>query len=147
MRCKQADGYRAKSTGKESRRLTGRITRRHSPPSKILAVSFQGELRFRVEFANGAVGNRYVDLTKRGRVTGARFDYGRNMRGIKRTEDSSDMVTALIGIGKADENGVRMTFTTQKWDETDRHPAKADWAGLYRRPRRVAKVGRADGAT
>ncbi|MDT2262243.1 hypothetical protein P7H06_25935 [Paenibacillus larvae] len=72
----------------------------------------------------------------------------RNMRGIKRfSEDSSDMVTALIGIGKADENGVRMTFTTQKWDETDEHLGKADWAGLYRRPRRVAKVGACGHAT
>ncbi|MDT2239026.1 phage tail spike protein [Paenibacillus larvae] len=78
------DGYRAKSTGKESRRLTGRITSTVLAAIQDIGRKFSGELRFRVEFANGAVGNRYVDLTKRGRVTGARFDYGRNMRGIKR---------------------------------------------------------------
>ncbi|MEV2507797.1 phage tail spike protein, partial [Paenibacillus larvae] len=44
-------------------------------PTALAAIQdigrkFSGELRFRVEFANGAVGNRYVDLTKRGRVTG-----------------------------------------------------------------------------
>ncbi|MDT2288919.1 phage tail spike protein [Paenibacillus larvae] len=122
MRCKQADGYRTKSTGKESRRLTGRIGPTALAAIQDIGRKFLGELRFRVELANGAVGNRYVDLTKRGRVTGARFDYYRNMRGIKRTEDSSDMVTALIGIGKADENGGLDTFTTQKWDETDEHP-------------------------
>ncbi|AVF26388.1 phage minor structural protein [Paenibacillus larvae subsp. larvae] len=119
-------------------------------PTALAAVQdigrkFSGELRFRVEFANGAVGNRYVDLTKRGRVTGARFDYGRNMRGIKRTEDSSDMVTALIGVGKADENGVRMTFTTQKWDETDEHPAKPIGQDFIADPDALQKWGRADG--
>ncbi|MDT2193412.1 hypothetical protein [Paenibacillus larvae] len=36
-------------------------------------------------------------------------------------------------------------YHAKKWDETDEHPAKADWAGLYRRLERVAKWGRADG--
>ncbi|MDT2287335.1 hypothetical protein P7H17_16635 [Paenibacillus larvae] len=75
-------------------------------------------------------------------MTGARFDYSRNMRGIKRTEDNSDMVTALIRYWKSRRKRGSDDVYHAKVGRNRRTSGKADWAGLYRRPRRVAKWGR-----
>jgi phage minor structural protein len=97
------------------------------------AVAFEGELRFRVTMYGNEITGRYVDLLeRRGDITGKRFEYEKDIIGLRRSEDSTDLVTALIGIGKADNNGNRLTFKSAVW-EKDRHgvdkPAGQDWIG------------------
>ena len=62
---------------------------------------FGGELRFRVEIANNRIISKNIDVfAKRGRVTNYRFEYGVNMTSVEKVVDSSELVTALIGVGK-----------------------------------------------
>ena len=58
------------------------------------------EMAFRCEINNGRISSKYIDLyTQRGRVTGKRFSFGRDIEGIKRKVDSTELFTALIGRG------------------------------------------------
>ena len=62
-----------------------------------------GEIVFRVELENGRVTGKYVDLLReRGQQGAFRFDYRHDLQEVERVEDSSFLVTALIGVGKAD---------------------------------------------
>ncbi|MGL6106135.1 phage tail spike protein [Romboutsia sp.] len=62
---------------------------------------FGGELRFRVEIANNRIVSKNIDVfAKRGSVTNYRFEYGVNMTSVEKVVDSSELVTALIGVGK-----------------------------------------------
>lgn len=66
---------------------------------------FEVELEFRVEIRNGRIVAKYVDTySNRGRVTGKRFAFGRDINSIKRTVDSTELFTALIGQGNNDVN-------------------------------------------
>lgn len=61
------------------------------------------EMAFRCEINHGRISSKFVDLyTQRGRVTGKRFSFGRDIEGIKRKVDSSELFTALIGRGNKD---------------------------------------------
>lgn len=72
---------------------------------------FNGELNFRVEMKNGEIVARHVDLVeKRGTVTKKRFTYNKDINSIRRTIDMSDVVTALIGVGKADSKNNPTNF-------------------------------------
>lgn len=67
-------------------------------------AKFGVEMAFRVDINKGRISSKYVDLyTQRGKVTGKRFSFGRDIEGIKRTVDSTELFTALIGKGN---NGV-----------------------------------------
>ena len=58
------------------------------------------EMAFRCEINNGRISSKFVDLyIKRGRVTGKRFAFGRDIEGIRRKVDSTELFTALIGRG------------------------------------------------
>ncbi|MGL5693727.1 MAG: phage tail spike protein [Peptostreptococcaceae bacterium] len=62
---------------------------------------FGGELRFRVEIENNRIISKNIDVfAKRGRVTNHRFEYGVNLTSVEKIVDSSELVTALIGVGK-----------------------------------------------
>lgn len=64
---------------------------------------FGVEIEFRVELNNGRISKKYIDVYRqRGRVTGKRFTYGRDIEKIVKTSDSSELYTALIGRGKND---------------------------------------------
>lgn len=77
-----------------------------------IATVFGGELKYRVEIRKNVL-YRYIDLVEsRGTDTGKRFEYHKDINGLTRTEDSSNLATALIGLGKADANGKRMTFAS-----------------------------------
>lgn len=99
-----------------------------------LATTFSGELRFRVEIDGGKVFGRYVDLLeRRGSDTGKQFTYTKDIKSIKRTVDTTNIVTALIGVGKGDDNGNYVTFTDVSWskdkgDPADKPPGQ-DWIG------------------
>lgn len=99
-----------------------------------IATTFVGELQFRVEMKNGEVSNRYVDLvTQRGTDTKKRFVYNKDIKSIKRKIDLKNVVTALIGVGSGDTNGVNTTFKsigyyTSKGKPFDK-PLNQDWVG------------------
>lgn len=60
------------------------------------------EMAFRCEINNGRISSKFVDLyTQRGRVTGKRFSFGRDIEGIRRKVDSTELFTALIGRGNS----------------------------------------------
>lgn len=86
----------------------------------VVIGKFGGEIRFRVEIANNRIIAKYIDVfAKRGRVTKYRFEYGVNMTSVEKIVDSSDLVTALIGLGKDD-----ITF---KEVESDDKPKNQDF--------------------
>jgi phage minor structural protein len=76
-----------------------------------VAKLYEGELKYRVAFSGGRVIGRYVDLLdRRGSITGKRFTYKKDLVGLTKTVDTSNLFTGLIGVGPADENGNYMTF-------------------------------------
>lgn len=65
---------------------------------------YGGELSFRVEIKNGRIVGKYVDVVQyRGKTTGKRFTFGRDIQSLSRKVDSSELFTALIGVGN---NGI-----------------------------------------
>lgn len=84
--------------------------------------TFGGELAFRVKIDKGKVVAKYVDVFReRGTFNGFRFSYDKNIESIKRTVDTSELATALIGIGK--EN---ITFSSVSASDK---PKDQDWIG------------------
>ena len=64
--------------------------------------NFGAELSYRVEIKNNKIVGKYVDVyIKRGMDRGLRFAYTKNLTSIKRTIDTSNIATALIGIGNS----------------------------------------------
>lgn len=64
---------------------------------------FGVEVEFRVELNQGRISKKYIDVYRqRGKATGKRFTYGRDIERIVKTSDSSELYTALIGRGKND---------------------------------------------
>ncbi|GAK00902.1 phage protein [Geomicrobium sp. JCM 19055] len=61
------------------------------------------------------VGTQVIDqfvneVESRGNPTGVRLEYGHNLTSVTRTEDSTRVVTALIGVGQGGSDGERMTL-------------------------------------
>jgi phage minor structural protein len=114
---------------------------------------FGGELRFRTEFTGSKITGRFVDLfSQRGQFRGKRFVYGKDVTNIKRTVDTSNLCTALIGRGKGEENeegtgyGRKLDFTEVEWsvangDPVDK-PLGQDWVGTEEA---LKRYGRPDG--
>jgi phage minor structural protein len=89
--------------------------------------AFGGELIFRVIIKNGVVVDRLIDLVEvRGVDSGVQFTLDQNLTEIKRTVDRTNTVTALIGLGKGDTNGNRLTFTSISAPDK---PTGQDWIG------------------
>ena len=66
----------------------------------IAIGKFGAEVSFRVKIVNNRIVARYVDLyTQRGARDLHRFEYGFNMSGVTRKVDSTEVCTALIGVG------------------------------------------------
>lgn len=66
---------------------------------------FGGEIEFRVEIENGGIARRYIDIfVNRGKVTGKRFEFAKDIEGIVRKVDSSELCTALVGVGRDNIN-------------------------------------------
>lgn len=64
---------------------------------------YGAEIAFRVEINKGRISNKFIDAFRfRGRVTNERFVFGKNIQGLKRTVDSTELFTALIGKGNGD---------------------------------------------
>ena len=84
---------------------------------------YKAEIRFRCELNNGRISKKYVDVFKeRGRFTGKRFEFGKNIEGLTRSVDSSELYTALIGEGK---NGI--DFKDIELPDVPNKPVGADF--------------------
>ena len=67
--------------------------------------SYACEFKVRYTFVENKIIGRYIDLNQRfGRITGHQFEYGSNILNVTYEESSDDVVTALIGRGKGEEN-------------------------------------------
>ncbi|MBU4640066.1 phage tail spike protein [Bacillus toyonensis] len=79
---------------------------------KQIASTFELEIRFRTEILGSFIVGRYVDVIKKvGRDNGKEFLLGKDVQGIRRIENSQDVVTALVGVGPQNsETGEFLTF-------------------------------------
>lgn len=63
-------------------------------------AKFGCELEFRVEIKGRRIAEKYVDVYgHRGKATGKRFEFGKDIEGITRKTDSTQLYTALVGRG------------------------------------------------
>ena len=61
---------------------------------------FDVEMEFRIEINNGRISKKYIDTYyKRGKITGKRFEFGKDIEQITRKINSTELYTALIGKG------------------------------------------------
>ena len=73
---------------------------------------YGGEIEFEVIFNGNVIVKKLVHVVaKRGNETGKIFEFRKNMNRITRTEDSRELVTALIAVGPTSEEGVTLTLT------------------------------------
>jgi len=96
---------------------------------QIASASIFGlELRFRVVVDGNRIVGRFVDLL----IPDMEFDgkevtFGKDLVGLRRKEDSSQIVTALLGIGPEREDGTRLTVfvedrdALQRWGRNGQH--------------------------
>lgn len=85
---------------------------------------FNLEVKYTVETRGNRVVNRKINLYQsRGQDTGRRFEKGKDILSAKRVYDSTDIKTALYGLGAADENGKRLTFKDVEWKASRGDPA------------------------
>ncbi|MFC0525772.1 phage tail spike protein [Pontibacillus salicampi] len=110
-------------------------------PSVLEAIhkvrnEFGLEIRFRIGLnrSGSRIVGRYIDWVKRrGKQTGRSFNYGKDIKGLERDSNTKEMKTALIGLGKTDENEEHLTFKDAEWstdngDPVDK-PKGQDWVG------------------
>lgn len=65
---------------------------------------FGGEVDYRIEFVNNKIAHKYIDIyQERGRKYEKLFYYSKNMSSVIKKVDSTNIVTALIGVGN---NGI-----------------------------------------
>ena len=104
---------------------------RHTDPYaylKRVARQFELELRFRVETAGNRISGRYVDLLERiGSWQGREIEFGRDLIGIRRNEQTENLYTALVGVGPEREDGTRLEVLVeddealQRWGRGGQH--------------------------
>lgn len=112
--------------------------------------TYGGELRFRIllDERGERIAGKYVDLLhSRGKETGVRFEFGRNLESVTREVSVMELKTAMIGRGKAPETendgySRRILFDEVVWSvsggkPTDK-PQGQKWVGD---PQAIAKYG------
>jgi phage minor structural protein len=106
---------------------------------------FGKEMYFTVELNGTKIVKKKMNIVdERGTKTGVRFDYTYDLKGVGRTEDSSKIVTALVGIGKGDDKGVRVNLSSLPAfvDGDFFKDAGSDWIGSYTALQQFGKNGR-----
>ncbi|MGN4448235.1 phage tail spike protein [Bacillus cereus group sp. MYBK79-1] len=102
---------------------------------KDIAALFNLEIVFRVEVIGSRIVGRYVDMVqRRGKDTGKEVTLGKDLKGIVRRENSSNICTALVGFvrGENDKlitvesinNGLPYIVDSsafQRWNENGQH--------------------------
>ena len=96
--------------------------------------AFDADIRFYVTVDHNRITGRYVDIVERvGSNEGIVIQYGKNLIGAKRIHDRASVSTALIGLGKGDEEGDNITFSGISWSKAKGDPADKpigqDWIG------------------
>ena len=101
-----------------------------------IANQFDVEVRFRTETVGGRIVGRYVDYLKRiGWDDGGETILGKDLVGVKRKENSSEVYTAMVGVGKSSTPGEYVTFESinggknyiedkgalQRWSDDGKH--------------------------
>ncbi|UTR14094.1 hypothetical protein MM221_16115 [Salipaludibacillus sp. LMS25] len=88
---------------------------------KRVANDFDLELQFRVEVDGNKVSGRFVDLVPQvGEWPGREIEFGKDLRGVRRIEEMDGVVTALIGIGPAREDGTRLEALVEDREALER---------------------------
>lgn len=106
---------------------------------------FGMEMYFTVKLQGTKIVEKMVHIVEeRGQKTGVRFDYSYDLRGVGRTEDSSQVVTALVGVGKGDNAQTRINLiNVGAFNDGDIYKeAGADWIGSEEALQRFGKNGR-----
>jgi phage minor structural protein len=95
---------------------------------KTIATTFDMEIRFRVEIDGNQIAGRYVDMVRKvAGFEGKEIRFGKDLVGVKRKEDSNQILTALLGIGPEKEDGTRLTVLVksdeafQRWGRNGKH--------------------------
>ena len=84
--------------------------------------TFGGEISFRVVMKNGKIVAKYVDVfAEKGTFDGFRFSYHKNVDNVVRTVDSSELATALIGVGTNNIDFKEVSASDK--------PKNQDWVG------------------
>ncbi len=100
---------------------------------KQLRATYGVEIKFTVTFSGGRITSKQVNIYReRGRETGQRFEYARNIKSMLRTEDTADIATALVGVGARDGDEY-LDFKQVEWSVANGDPADKplgqDWIG------------------
>lgn len=114
--------------------------------------AYDVEVQYEVKFRNGEVTERLVHVKQKiGSVTNKRFTYGKDLVGVKRRVNSEGIVTALIGLGKGDNEGNRLTLSNYDPDTDGQKdalpdgfekPYSADWVGSLTALQEYGKKGK-----
>lgn len=99
-----------------------------------LMTNFNMEMYFTVSLQGTQIVDKQINIVEqRGDVTDVRFDYTHDLKSVTRRENSENVVTALIGVGKGNSTSTRLDLTAQgAWEDGDfYHEAGADWIGSY----------------
>ncbi|MEH7223848.1 phage tail spike protein [Bacillus sp. JJ1566] len=98
---------------------------------KQIASTFELELRFRIVVDGNKI-TRYADFKKTDTTyAGTEIEFGKDLIGVKRKEDSQRIVTALLGVGPEREDGTRLTVfvedkdALQRWGRHGQHLIEA----------------------
>ncbi|API92723.1 MULTISPECIES: phage tail spike protein [unclassified Virgibacillus] len=96
---------------------------KHTDPYSMLkriATEFDLELDFRIETKGNKITGRYVDLVQQiGQWRGREIEFGKDLRSIKRIEDTDNIYTALIGLGP-EKDGRRLEVLVEDYDALQR---------------------------
>ncbi|MCR6110071.1 phage tail protein [Bacillus sp. A301a_S52] len=88
---------------------------------KRVANEFNLELQFRVEVDGNKVTGRFVDLVPQvGEWQGREIEFGKDLRGVRRTEEMDGVITALIGLGPVREDGTRLEALVEDREALER---------------------------
>jgi phage minor structural protein len=88
---------------------------------KRVANDFDLELQFRLEVDGNTVTGRFVDLVPQvGEWQGREIEFGKDLRGVRRIEEMDGVVTALIGLGPAREDGTRLEALVEDREALER---------------------------
>lgn len=106
---------------------------------------FGKEVYFTVVLNGTKIAEKHINIVdERGTKTNTRFDYTYDLKGVSRTEDSSKIVTALVGVGKGDNAGERVNLSSLPAfvDGDFFKDAGADWIGSETALQQFGKNGR-----
>jgi phage minor structural protein len=98
---------------------------------KTIASTFELEISYRIVINANKVVGRYVDMKKQiAGFEGKEIVFGKDLISVRRKEDSSNIITALLGV-YTKSDGTELTFwaedeeALQRWGDNGKH--QVDW--------------------